>query len=103
MTKQQPQNARVVCIVTMNYCKILNWCLLANFWETLRQEIEDRYSVWHRIPKIRIVKIGKVQILEKRRIIETEINQRLNNRKYAKKTINAKLNPLMLITINYKH
>jgi len=54
------------------------------FGGTFRKEMEDRYNIGVEIPKIPIAKKGKVQIHEKRWIVERTIAWTLNNRRCSK-------------------
>lgn len=70
------------------------------FGGTFRKEMEDRYGVRVEIPKTPIAQRGKVQIHEKRWIVERTIAWTLNNRRcskdYERKMENSKA--FMLIT-----
>jgi putative transposase len=63
------------------------------FGGTFRKEMEDRYNIGVEIPNVPIARKGKVEIHEKRWIVERTISWTLNNRRcskdYERKTHNA--------------
>ena len=54
------------------------------FGGTFRKEMEDRYNIGVEIPKVPIARKGKVEIHEKRWIVERTIAWTLNNRRCSK-------------------